>query len=257
MRFRKLDRYLLVLALLFVLAALRRTGLPGEEMLPDLYRVAVHGPLLAPLAQAASAGELDTVALKSELEVARREITLLKEQLTRRDELARYFGELQWEGRPRAVPGWVCAVDADTFQRNLRISVGVREGVAAGQPVVEGKALLGLVFAVEPHLAFVRRVDDPGFRLEVEVETAKGVDRGVARGLGDRGLEVAFLRRADAIAAGNPVFTSRYHPDVPPGLLVGWVESVKDLDRDDILEVSVTPAAALGRWAQVHVLRRQ
>jgi len=257
MRLRKLDRYLLVLALFFLLAVLRRGDMPGEEVLPDLFRVAVHRPLLAPVGQALHGEALDAAALRSELEAARREIRILKEQVQRRDELAHYFRELKWEGRPEAVPGWVSAVDADAFTRKLFITVGARDGAREGQAVVEGKALLGIVASVEPHHAVVRRVDDPGFRLEVEIETEKGVERGVARGNGDRGIDVLFIRKADALKPGDPVFTSRYDAEVPPGLLVGWVESVEDLDRDDILEVTVSPAAALGRWAQVEVLRRR
>lgn len=257
MRLRKIDRYLLVLALLFLMAVLLPGDLAGEEVLPDLFRVAVHRPLLAPLAQAVNGRTLEVTALRSELEAARREIRILKEQVQRRDELARYFRELKWEARPEAVPAWVSAVDADAFTRKLFISIGAADGAAPGQPVVEGKALLGLVISVEPHHAVVRRVDDPGFRLEVEIETEKGVERGVAEGNGARGLEVVFVRKADALKPGDPVFTSRYHELVPPGLLVGWVETVDDIDRDAIPEVTVTPAAALGRWAQVEVLRRR
>ena len=47
MRFRKIDRYLLLLAGLFVLAILQGSDLPGEEVLPDVYRAVVHRPLLA------------------------------------------------------------------------------------------------------------------------------------------------------------------------------------------------------------------
>ena len=257
MRLRKIDRYLLVLALFFLLAVLRRDDMPGEEVLPDLFRVAVHRPVLAPIAQAANGEVLEQTALRSELEAARREIRVLKEQVQRRDELARFFRELKWEGRPEALPGWVISVDSDAFTRKFHLSVGSAEGAKAGQPVVEGKALLGLLVAVEPNTSIARRVDDRGFGLKVGIAPARGVERGVASGNGDGALEGELVRKAQAVKEGDPVFTSRYHGDVPPGLLVGWVESVEDLDRDDILEVTVQPAAALGRWAQVEVLRRR
>jgi rod shape-determining protein MreC len=256
-RSKKINRYLLLLALLFVLAVLRGGDLPGEEVLPDLYRATVHRPLLAPAAAAASRADLDLVALQSELEVSQRRVRLLEEKLEKIHALQAYFGELAWEAQPEAVPAWVFAVDTDPYRRTFAIDRGERDGIAAGMPVVTGRALLGVVIRTHLRSAVVRRVDDPGFRLEVEIETGKGVLKGVARGDGDKGLDVRFVRRAAALRAGDAAFTSRYHPLVPPGLLVGHVESVDDLDQNGIHEVAVTPASALGRWAQVHVLRKR
>jgi len=255
MRFRKLDRYLLVLAGLFVLAVLRRSDMPGEEMLPDLYRAAIHEPLVAQMAGAPSDAD-EVVSLRNELATAKQKIRMLEQQLSNRGELARYFRKLEWEAQPEAIPGWVFSVDTDNFRRNFRIDCGLGAGVGPGLPVVRGHALLGIVFRAASHHAFVRRVDDPAFRLEVEIETEGGVERGVATGDGDRGIDVRFVRQARVVKEGDAVFTTRYHRLIPPGLLVGRVAKVEDMDQNGILEVEVTPAALLGRLAQIEVLKR-
>jgi rod shape-determining protein MreC len=256
-RFRKINRYLLLLSALFVLAVLRDTDLPGEEILPDIYRATLHGPLLAPAAAAAHAEELKLVALKSELEVSRREVRQLKEQLERAHQLRDYFKALVWRERPQAVPGWVFAVDTDVYRRHFSIDRGRDDGIEPGMPVVTGTALLGLVIQEFARTALVRRVDDPAFRVEVEIETEQGVVHGVARGNGDGGLDVRFVRTADSLRPGDSAFTSRYDAKIPPGLFIGKVQKVDDVDQDGVHEVTVTPAAALGRWAQIHVIKKR
>jgi cell shape-determining protein MreC len=79
--------------------------------------------------------------------------------------------------------------------------------------------------------------------------------RGVAHGTGDRGFEVRFVRAARSLKPGTPVFTSSYSEEIPAGLLVGEIEEVEDQERDGVLEVRGTPAASLGRFAQIEVLK--
>jgi len=254
MRFRQIDRYLLLLAGLFVLAILRRTDFPGEEVLPDLYRATIHKPLLAQVSGALAQPQLDLTRLRSELEAAHHENAQLRQQLDSRRELGRYFRGITWRRPPIARPAWVLSVENDLYVQTFQIDEGSSSGIASEMAVVTGKALLGRVTHVMRRLATVRRVDDPNFRIEIEVALGDGeYARGVAQGNGARGLEVRFLRAAK-VAPGAAVFTSAHDKKIPAGLLVGWLEKVEDAERDGVLEVTVTPAAALGRLSQVEVL---
>jgi rod shape-determining protein MreC len=254
MRFQRINRYLLLLAALFVVAVLRRSDLAGEEMLPDLYRATVHKPFLAPFASALHEGAIDEAELRSRLAVAEHRVRELTEQLERTHEVERYFADLRWEASPRAVPAWVFAVETDEYRRTFMIDRGAADGLAPGMPVVSGRALLGVVIDTDGNLSTVRRVDDPSFRLEVEIEADGEIVRGVAHGDGGRGMEVRFIPLARSLRPGDNAFTSRYHKLIPPGLHVGKVEGIEDLNEDGLREVALAPAAALGRWAQVHVL---
>ena len=188
--------------------------------------------------------------------MAERQVRELTEQLERAHELERYFEKLRWEVPARAIPAWVFAVEIDDYRRTFKIDRGSSDGIQEGMPVVTGQALLGVVMKVTGNVATVRRVDDPSFRLEVEIEGDGEVARGVARGDGDRGVDVRYVPRARALRKGQKAFTSRYDEKIPPGLYVGDVESVEDMDEDGLQEVALAPAAALGRQAQVHVLSR-
>lgn len=256
MRFRRIDRYLLLLAALFALAVLVDRDLPGETLLPDAYEALVHRPLLAGAAGAVHGAEVDVVALKSELKAARRGIEELKEQVRATRELGAYFRTLKWDATPQAIGAWVIMVEPDVFRQRFRINRGARDGLKTGMPVVTGHALLGVVAGVEESKAYVQRVDDPVLRLEVEVRSKDRAIPAVAHGA-DGKLELHLAQTAKGLAPGDDVFTTRYHEYIPPGLLVGTIETVEDLDEDGTLEIQVTPAAALGRWSQVDVLARR
>jgi len=258
MRFRKIDRFLLLLTGLFVLRVLRSTDLPGEEVLPDIYQATIHTPLLAQAAKAGAEPELELARLRSELASARFDVTALKNQLNARTELQAFFREIRWPRPPVAIPGFVFQVESDVYRRTFRIDCGQADGVEDGMPVVTGTALLGVVVNVYRRQAIVRRVDDPNFRIEVQIETGEGkYARGIAHGTGNKGLDVRYLRAAAALRPGARVFTGAYDEGVPPGLLVGTVEQVDDEERDGMLEVRMAPAAALGHLAQVEVLARR
>lgn len=257
MRLRRIDRYLLLLAGFFVAAILVPTDLPGEELLPGVYRTAVFKPLLAQAAAGAAADELDVVKLRSELEASQREVALLKEQLEAAHDLSEYFKKLRWRARPVARPGWVFAVDSDEFRRHFMIDCDAPRSVVRGSPVVTGKALLGLVLRGNPQYVEVQRVDDPRFRIEVEIETEEGPLPCVAQGDGAGGLELKLVRNVSSLAKDQPVFTSSYHPKIPPGLLVGWIDAVEEDEEGEGAFVTVRTAASLERLAQVEILEQR
>ncbi len=257
MRLRRIDRYLLLLAVLFTVAILKTADFPGEEVVADVYRAGIFRPLLAQAARSAAEEQVDLVRLRSELESARRENTRLREELENTRRLQGYFEALRWDAAPLARPASVVTVDADPFRRSFEIDVGRAEGLEPGLPVVTGTALLGLVRAIHQNGAFVTRVDDPNFRIEVEIETEAGPLPAIAIGTGERTMALRLLRGVRDLTGGLPVFTSSYHKLVPPGLLVGRLEVSDDAGHAGARLVRLVPAASLVRLAQVEVLRRR
>lgn len=256
MRLRRIDRYLLLLAGLFVVAILCPRDLPGEEVLPGIYHATVYRPFLAQAAAAAAGDELQVRRLESDLAAARLEIRKLTEQVEATRRLGKFFEDLEWEAAPVAMPGWVFGVDADEFRHHLLVRCGQR-AVQEGMPVVTGHALLGLVQRTTPQHAIVQCVDDPRFRIEVEVQTPEGPFRCVAEGAGESGLSLVLVRNSGLLAKGQEVFTSSYHPRIPPGLLVGRIEEVEETEGEGPPRVEVRPAASLSRLAQVEILGRR
>lgn len=254
MRFRKVDRYLLLLAALFALAIVRRWSFPGEVVLPEIYRATIHQPLLVPAARALEDPALEAARLQTELDAANDTIARIRQQLTDRDELGRYFEAIEWKVPPRAIPAWLQGMEADVYRRYFDIDRGQIHGIVAGMPVVSGKALVGRVHSVDRRYSTVRRIDDAGFRIEVAVRVGEERVPGVASGDGDGGLILRFTPDTRHFEPGVPVFSSSYDAQIPHGLLVGYVQEVDDHDRDRVERVTLRPGIALGQLSQVWVL---
>ena len=243
-----------------MLAALRGRSLPGEEVLPDLYSTFVQRPLLAATSGKGVSDTQQISDLKSQVASLEREVRQLRDQVADTRRQGRFFAELEWPVPPTAIPAWVTGIDPDPWQRAFRIGRGTADGIKLGSDghqklaVVSGCALLGIVIEAKKRLSTVRRIDDDRFRLEVELETPEGVLRGIIRGQGSEKMVLRFVHRARELADGMPVFTSSFDRDIPPGLLVGRIRSVKDAESDGIYEVSVEPASAFVRLGQVEVL---
>lgn len=257
MRLTRERTFVALLALLLVLTVLRRRELPGEEALPGLYRSLVYDPFLDP--GPAPAVEPDPELRMEELRVLadslQRQNRELREKNSALEKLLGLKSELGlggWAYTP--VAARVLSIEPGTYRRFFRISRGAADGVAAGMPVVDGTTLLGIVASSGASTALVRRLDDPQSRIEVEVETQERAFPGVAQGTGDGTLRIRLLRGADAVLEGAAVFTTAYDARVPAGLLVGRVEQVQDLDRDQVLEVVARPTAAFERPVHVEVL---
>jgi len=253
-RLLRSQGYPLLLAGLFVLAAVRRSDLPGEDVLPELYRRAIFQPILAQVAP--EPGGDEAARLRDELAAARHELREAREELAKSSALdAHLRGLEEWDGRTRRLRARVLFREPERDGiRAFRIDRGERDGVRLGMAVVDGVAMVGAVSKVEPAQSIVQRVDDGNFRLEVEIEAKGGAVAGIAYGDTGGFLDVRFLRRADGVEPGAAVFTTAYRREVPRGLLVGRVDRVRDADRDDVFEASVEAAAALRPLARVEVI---
>ena len=206
-------------------------------------------------------GEQEVNKLRSQVASLEREVRELRDQVADTRKQARYFAKLEWPRKPRAVPAWVTGLDPDPWQRTFSIGCGTDDLVRIGGKdgpnklaVVSGCALLGVVIHSGRRLSTVRRTDDDRFQMEVELETPEGVLRGILRGQGSETMSLRFVHRARDLADGMPVYTSRFDRDIPPGLLVGRIESVRDAESDGTYEILVKPASAFVRLGQVEVL---
>jgi len=146
----------------------------------------------------------------------------------------------------------VLARDASAWRGSVTISAGEREGIAAGQPVVVGNALCGVVTEVWPLAARVRLLTDPGHRVWAELDREGERTEGYVAGRSGA-LEMRLVP-AGAGGEGAPVFTGAGSALVPRGLLIGVVTRFTDDDRDGVAEVDLEPAVDAGRVRIVNVL---
>ncbi len=138
---------------------------------------------------------------------------------------------------------------------------GARADLDAGQPVLTGAGLVGVVDAVAPWAATVRLTSDPRTRLMVQVIQRRdgrwlAGPEGLATGTPDaRAIQLLHVGREHDVRVGDVVVTSP-SPDspVPPYLVVGTVKRVELKPAAVFHEIEVEPCVRPAEVVDVVVL---
>lgn len=141
----------------------------------------------------------------------------------------------------------------------VTINKGSDDGVQVDQPVLNGDGLVGTVTAVTGSSAVVTLITDhtSGVSAVVNESGVAGVVQPAVGKPDDLLLE--FIRRGDRIEEGQTIVTAgsrsaRYESLFPPGIPVGEVTKVDDVELDVYQRVHVRPFAQLRRLDVVQVL---
>lgn len=164
-------------------------------------------------------------ALRLDLAVVSSELMVLEELRQENAELRGLLGA----GR-RTTLGYVAAeirrVDLNPFSHRVLINRGSRDGLVSGQPVIDAHGLVGQVDEVFLHSARVILLTDPDHALPVRIERT-GL-RTIAYGSGlNAEMRLTDLPMNVDLEPGDVVLTSGLDGVFPPGLPVGWIESVE------------------------------
>ena len=147
-------------------------------------------------------------------------------------------------------------IDLDPTRQRVVLDAGSRDGVHAGQSVIDAGGLVGQVIAVRPHNATVLLLTDPDHAVPVMV--ARTGVRLVAYGKGRSGtLELANIPLSADVKVGDEVITSGIGGRFPAGFPVGTVTALHPDDSHAFLVGELTPAAQLDRGRDVLLLREQ
>jgi cell shape-determining protein MreC len=247
------QKFFLVLTVCFVAGLLGPARLPGEGVLPAVYRSWVYMPFFAPAQPGAEDLSPEARALMA---VKDREIAELKALLANQREASRYLDRLEWRQPVRATPAWIVGVEPDPYRRFFRIHIPSGGAPKKGTAVTVGKTFLGVVDTTTGGDPAIRRVDDTGFKVSVEILAGGEHLQGIATGTHPGSLRIDYVRGTAEVEAGAPIFTTAYDTKIPPGLLIGWVTRVDDENRDGILEIRAQAAALQRHLSQVEILKR-
>lgn len=144
----------------------------------------------------------------------------------------------------------------DPYSRKVIIDKGSQHGIAPGQPVVDGKGVLGQVTRVMPLLAEVTLVTDKNHSLPVQV-LRNGL-RGVAYGSGDGStLELRFMPPNTDIQEEDTLVTSGLDGIYPRGLPVARVLNVERDSSAAFAKIRLAPSAGINQHRQVLVIQHE
>lgn len=204
----------------------------------------------------------DNSRLRGELELAREQGVGAQAALAENRELRKLL-ELDGSGAIPSgydpVTGRVIARSPTVWFSDVMIDVGSGDGVAVGNPVVNGDGLIGTITAVTGGSAKVTLITDhsSGVSAKVVPSGSQGV---VTPVVGEPGqLILDFIRANRLIGAGQAVVTAGWRSgDIdsgfPPNLRIGEVTTASIVEQEAQQKVHVRPYADLRNLDLVQVL---
>jgi len=150
----------------------------------------------------------------------------------------------------RFIIGNIMDLDIDAFRQRVMVDKGARDGVFAGQAVLDSGGVFGQVARVGELTSEVILVSDGTHAIPVQINR-NGL-RTIAVGTGDMTrLKLPYLSTSADVIAGDLLVTSGLGGGFPAGYPVGTIAEVKRDPAQSLAEVEVRPAAALDRSREV------
>lgn len=154
----------------------------------------------------------------------------------------------------RYVTAAVSGVNASNFDATIVLNKGSANGVTAGEPVVDGKGLVGQVVSASSHQATVQLVTDA--RTTVAVTYGSGGQAAVQGGGPGHSLSVDYVSPGAKLRKGMVLATSAQGLSTyPPGIPVARITAFHSDPTATSETVQATPVAALGNLGYVDVLQ--
>ncbi len=150
---------------------------------------------------------------------------------------------LEIAGELATVTARMYASGPTAFDNVRYIDKGAKDGIVAGQAVVDEDGLVGRVDLVSANDARIRLITDPVVSVGVRVQSTN--ETGIVTGRGDGPLRLEMFRAKQPVQEGDLVVTdgSRF----PPGIVVGVVGTSADAEVGFVLRTDVDPAARLSQ----------
>ncbi len=166
------------------------------------------------------------------------------EQLANENRRLRDLASARERASVRSVLAEVLYETRDPFTRKLVLDKGVQQQVAAGQPVIDAKGLVGQVSRVFQFSSEMTLITDRNMTVPVVLQRT-GM-RSVAFGGAAPGrLELRYLASSADLREGDLLTTSGLDPLYPPGLPVGRIERIERGGDNDFVKVLIAPSAEI------------
>ena len=189
-------------------------------------------------------------SLRANLLIAQRELQLLESLVSENNRL------LALNEATRGINGDVLAAEIinkspDPYSKRVLINKGGREGVFAGQALLDANGLMGQVDEVLPFTAWVLLITDSHHVIPVEVN--RNGERALARGSITTAaeLELVFVTQTQDIKAGDRLVSSGMGQIYPKNYPVAEIVSVFADPGQDFATIKARPLAQLASTRHV------
>lgn len=159
----------------------------------------------------------------------------------------------QYDGA--AIAAQVLYTGRDPFSQKLYIDRGTKDGVEAGDGVIDDTGVVGQVTRVLPRLAEVTLITDREQAVPVKVERSGARSVMFGNGTG-RAPELRFTAPSADLRAGDRLVTSGIDGTYPAGLAVAVVTEVAKNTGEMFAHITCRPLAGVDRSQYLLVLAR-
>jgi len=175
---------------------------------------------------------------------------------TRSDnELLRRQLGLDVAGAPRRVGAEVVLFSPDSYRQFVTINKGSKSSVAPGMAVMSEGVLIGSIVDVQASTARIMLVTDPEFKIAAKDQDTGA--SGILRGQLGNGLVLDEIGQTETVKPGDSVTTAGLGGQVPPGLLIGSVQSVNTRANVVFQSAQVETESRVGKLRFVDVVLGQ
>ena len=194
--------------------------------------------------------------LRGELLVAQQELQLLESLASENSRLLELNDATQViEGEVR--PAEIINISPDPYSKRVLINKGARDGVFAGQPLLDANGLMGQVDEVLPFTSWILLITDSHHVTPIEVN--RNGERALARGsrTNPTELELEFVTQTQDILAGDLLVSSGMGQIYPKNYPVAEIISVYVDPGQEFATVRARPLAQINSTRHVMLVFNQ
>lgn len=141
-------------------------------------------------------------------------------------------------------------VDMDPFRHQILLNKGSRDGVKAGQPLLDADGVMGQVLHAGPLTSTAVLITDPSHALPVQINR-NGL-RALAVGTGSfNRLDIPYISKNADVRVGDLLVTSGLGGRFPPSYPVATIVAVENQPGLSFARVSAVPVAHIERSREV------
>lgn len=152
--------------------------------------------------------------------------------------------------RERLLVAELLQVDMDPFRHQILLNKGSRDGVKAGQPLLDADGVMGQVLHAGPLTSTALLITDPSHALPVQINR-NGL-RALAVGTGSfNRLDIPYIAKNADVRVGDLLVTSGLGGRFPPSYPVATIVAVESQPGLSFARVSAMPVAHIERSREV------
>ncbi|MFH1662004.1 MAG: rod shape-determining protein MreC [Candidatus Falkowbacteria bacterium] len=203
----------------------------------------------------------DLISLIKELENENKELEINNSKLNSLEEenqiLREYLKFFKNEDKKYVLANIISRGGLDSYvkqDQTIIIDKGLSDGLSIGLPIISGDGIIvGKIINVESHIAKVYLTSNPACKLAATVQNIYKTS-GIVEGKLGLTIEMGYIPQAEEIKEGDIVITSGLEDNIPRGLIIGKVASVKKESNELWQSATIDPIVDFDELIIVSVL---